>query len=157
MVVRFKKGWESHTLTCIREDGSSTWSKVSPATIFHDLGHYAVESVLGYQSAFYGLVKNGFNIEDFEAPREERKRELMPKNLPTEALVTEHLVNLLLVYIDNFDAISFSNTLCNVLKEARLPKLEIYTQDLEKIFIEYKRLRESWNILHPGEAINLDF
>ena len=43
-----------------RADGTTTWQKrTGPTAEFfavHDLTHYAVETVLGYRRAFYGLV-----------------------------------------------------------------------------------------------------
>lgn len=79
----------SASLTCTRSDGSTTWQrqKGSIALVFpqHDLTHYAVETTLGYRGGFYGLVAEGWNIEDFAAP--------WPRGpIPTEALEVELIV-----------------------------------------------------------------
>jgi hypothetical protein len=61
----------------------------------HDLCHFAVEITLQFKNGFYGLIDRGFNISDFELPRNERPLELIPANLPLEAQQTEFIVNLL--------------------------------------------------------------
>ena len=55
-------------LRCIRADGSVTWQKQSErhAVHFthHDLTHFAIETTLGYEQGFFGLIASGWNIED---------------------------------------------------------------------------------------------
>ena len=55
-------------LRCTRADGSVTWQKqsVRHAAHFthHDLTHFAVETTLGYEQGFFGLIASGWNIED---------------------------------------------------------------------------------------------
>jgi hypothetical protein len=55
-------------LCCTRADGSTTWQKQPErhAVHFahHDLTHYAVETILGYEQGFYGLIAAGWNIEE---------------------------------------------------------------------------------------------
>jgi hypothetical protein len=72
-----------------RADGSTTWQKrAGPTAEFfavHDRTHYAVETVLGYPRAFYGLVAEGWDLTDFGAP--------WPRGpLPDEALPAEVIV-----------------------------------------------------------------
>ena len=58
-------------LRCIRENGSVTWQKQSErhAVHFthHDLTHLAIETTLGYEQGFFGLIASGWNIEDTKA------------------------------------------------------------------------------------------
>jgi len=57
----------SGVLRCRREDGSVTWQKQTKhAAHFavHDLTHYAVETVLGYRRGFFGLIAEGWDVED---------------------------------------------------------------------------------------------
>lgn len=55
-------------LRVIREDGSETWQKQTErhAAFFalHDLTHLAVETELGYQRAFFGLLAEGWSMDD---------------------------------------------------------------------------------------------
>ena len=54
-------------LRCTRKDGSVTWQKQTKHAAhfaLHDLTHYAVESTLGCRQGFFGLVAEGWDIED---------------------------------------------------------------------------------------------
>jgi len=73
LTIRFKRHPDgSASLTCVRRDGSATWQRQKGAlgAVFppHDLTHYAVETTLGYRHGFYGLIADGWNIEDFAKP-----------------------------------------------------------------------------------------
>lgn len=79
-------------LRCVRRDGSVTWQKQAGvhAEFFpgHDLTHFAVESELGTTAAFYGLIADGWDIDETTG-----KGARGP--LPPEAVVVEHIVGLL--------------------------------------------------------------
>src|SRR5205809_153857 len=87
-----KRGEEDHIISCKRKDGTTTWMHSSSFFVQHDLCHYAVETVLGLRNAFYGMLADGTDITDFELPKEERNIALS-----TEALLAEHLVNILMI------------------------------------------------------------
>lgn len=63
-----KKGNGSGVLRCVRAEGSVTWQKQTDrhAAFFalHDLTHFAVETTLGYRRGFFGLIAEGWEIED---------------------------------------------------------------------------------------------
>ena len=63
-----KRADRAGVLACTRADGSQTWQKQSTRTAahfaLHDLTHYAVESTLGYENGFFGLIASGWEIED---------------------------------------------------------------------------------------------
>ena len=67
MQIRFTKGKDKpDTLHCIRADGSETWTRLKQGFgAQHDLAHYAVETVLGFDQAFFGLLAQGRSIEEF--------------------------------------------------------------------------------------------
>lgn len=95
MIIRFKKGKNRHkhrpdTLTCIRDDGTVTWTHIHRGFVQHDFAHYVVETTLGFQNAFFGLVAKGYDIPDFSLPTSER-----PFKIPKEAMVAEPIVALL--------------------------------------------------------------
>lgn len=90
MEIHFKKGKDGQdAIRCIRADGSSTWARLYPSFIGHDLAHYAVETVLQLKQSFFGLVQSGWNITEFE------DRHKTKEGLPLEAVQTEFMVNLL--------------------------------------------------------------
>jgi hypothetical protein len=86
-----KKADGGGALTCTRDDGSVTWQPQHRHAAFfatHDLTHYAVETVLHLDDAFYGLVARGWEIDDFNPP--------YPRGpIPSRALFAELLVGLL--------------------------------------------------------------
>ena len=79
-------------LRCVRADGSETWQRQEgrQGAFFplHDLTHYAVETVLPVRLGFFGLIADGWEIEDTTG-----KGARGP--LPPEAVLVEHLVGLL--------------------------------------------------------------
>ncbi len=87
VLIRFQKGKDKpDVLTCVRDDGSQTWTRLQPGFgAQHDLAHYAVETTLGFDGAFYGLLAAGRAIEDF-AETEDR-RWMGEEALKTEAVV----------------------------------------------------------------------
>lgn len=66
--VQLTKRVGGGVLNCIRADGTVTWqTQDGPPGLFfpyHDLTHYAVEIVLGFRHAFYGLLADGWTIDD---------------------------------------------------------------------------------------------
>jgi hypothetical protein len=56
-------------LTAVRAGGSTTWQRqdgqLGRFFPLHDLTHYAVETVLGFRRAFYGLLADGWDLSDF--------------------------------------------------------------------------------------------
>lgn len=68
MLIRFmkRKIGDSHLLVCIREDGSAAWQKSFQSFfIEHDLMHYSVETILELKDAFFGMVEQGYDLDDF--------------------------------------------------------------------------------------------
>jgi hypothetical protein len=78
-------------LRCTRPDGSVTWQKQSDRHALHftmhDLTHFAVETMLGYQRGFFGLIAEGWNVEDTTGKGARGK-------LPEEAGEVESIVGL---------------------------------------------------------------
>ena len=73
LTIRFKKNRDgTAAFSCTRADGTVTWQRhqAAHARFFprHDLTHYAVEMVLGHRRGFYGLVAEGWDLEDFGTP-----------------------------------------------------------------------------------------
>lgn len=76
LVVRIKKKTDgSAALSCVRADGTTTWQRqegqLGRFFPLHDLTHLAVETVLGFRRAFFGLLAEGWDMSDFGKP--ERK------------------------------------------------------------------------------------
>ncbi len=159
MIIQFKKHRsKANTLSCIRADGSLTWTSMYPGIEAHDLGHYAVETTMKFQNAFYGLVAKGSNIEDFELPREERPTEVVPDNLSAEALISEHLVNLLMVKAQQPEAIRLLPSLQKILKDNAIPfPTTLNEQKMTEIWELFLKLLQQWQTLAVGEILELEF
>lgn len=159
MRIQIKKNHSKPcVLTCIRDDGSITWSKLHQGTEAHDLAHYAVEKVLEFDQAFFGLLNKGYEIGDFELPRDKRPTDLQPTNLHESALQTEHIVNLLTIeFFNTGEDDNFLKTLESILAENQLPWPEGLTEDaLKKIRAVFSELLYRWGALGDGEALELE-
>lgn len=156
--ITLKKGIQKPSvLTIYRTDGTLTWSKLHKGLETHDIAHYAVESTLGFTKAFYGIINDGYAIQDFEVPKVQRKDAVKPENLHPEALITEHIVNLLEVELLNsgFND-NFLEELKSILIQNTLPFPDNLNSDsLLKIRKAYHELYNEWLALNEGEELSL--
>ncbi len=160
MIIALKKRkHKPSTLSCTRTDGSVSWTKLQRGVETHDLAHFAVETTLGFTGAFYGIIARGFDISDFELPREQRPQTLIPANLPEQAIQTEHIVNLLQIeFFNSGEDPDFISTLRSALaaKNIRFPEnLDQY--ELENIRSRFGELLMQWRSLGEGETMELEF
>lgn len=156
MVIRFKKGknqskHKPDTLTCIRDDGSATWTHLHRGFVQHDFAHYVVETTLGSENAFFGLVAKGYDIPDFSEPKAER-----PFEIPEEAIDTEPVVALL--QADLLEGLGYSSDSDGIFRDhsASLP-VGITDKQLEIMRQKLRALLERWNEMQPGESMALQF
>lgn len=152
--ISIKKSFSKPSiLTIIRSDDSSTWSKLRIGMETHDLAHYAVEKVLNFTSAFYGIINKGFNISDFELPKEQR-----PNLITPESLVTEHIVNLLEVeFLNSGNNHNFIEDLKQILSDNNLPfPNNLNSETLINIRDVYQKLVLKWKALKDDEILNLE-
>jgi len=159
MRIRFQKGKDKpDTLSCIRDggataDGSRTWTRLQPGFgAQHDLAHYAVETVLGFDGAFYGLLAQGRAIEEF-ADTEDRSW------MGDQALQAEAVVMALQYELaGTADPDAFADTVeesCRGQGTGVPPGLTP-----EAVTAMRRRLMElwlRWRALPPGEALELEF
>lgn len=151
MYIRFKKGKNQHkhkpdTLTCIRDDGSVTWTHVHRGFVLHDFAHYVVETTLGLQNVFFGLVAKGYDIPDFSLPKSER-----PFKIPKEAVDAEPIVALL--HAEHWE--SFPEPL---LKPGSndLPT-NITSEQVNTMRQKMRKLVMQWQTISPGKSMGLQF
>jgi hypothetical protein len=167
LTIRFKRH-PDHTasLTCTRRDGSVTWQrqrgKLGAVFPPHDLTHYAVEQTLGYQHGFYGLIADGWAIEDFAKP--------WPRGpIPVEAQEVEVIVG----FFDterrgNFGLTSesFQDHVQRYLAARRSTKgaavalcaiRPLSDEDLDRVRSLRSEMLDRWWSVLPGESLELDF
>jgi hypothetical protein len=133
-------------LRCIRPDGSVTWQKQTRHAghfAMHDLTHFAVETVLRYRRGFFGLIAEGWDIEDTtgKGPR---------GALPAEAIEVERIVGL-------FDSergagVLWTEDEFNAFAPRALTAAEI--QEIRKLRSVFSG---RWSNTGPGEKLELRF
>ncbi|MBL8219120.1 MAG: hypothetical protein JNL62_07815 [Bryobacterales bacterium] len=137
----------SGVLRCTRADGSVTWQKQSGrhAAFFalHDLTHYAVETVLGYRRGFFGLVAEGWEMEDTTGKGNRG-------TLPPEAVEVEHLVGL-------FDAQRGSGSVWTADEFNAFSHRPLTEQQLHAILARRAELFRQWGGVAAGQALTLMF
>ena len=148
-------GGQQGTLKCVRDDGTSTWQPSTAYFAFHDLIHFAVETVLGYTEAFYGVVAAGKGLDEFGSRQGQ-------KDLYTcQEAWAESIVGLLQwpgvsggidltegEFFEQLNAI-FANHKCNA------PDVTIV--QLRKIRRTMSDLHEQWNLVPPGDTMEITF
>ena len=146
-----KKADGSGVLRCVRDDGSVTWQKQTDrhAAYFslHDLTHFAVETTLGYRRGFFGLIAEGWDIEDTTG-----KGARGP--LPKEAAEAEMMVGVfsseraggVIWTVDEFN------------EAAAMTGVRALSFD-EIVRVKKKRseLFQQWSAVEPGGTLELQF
>ena len=127
--------------------------------LVHDLAHYTVETELKFKNAFFGLLAFGWNIEDFEKPKASRPSALWPQNLPEEAIITEHVVNIVLTGLQPASGKkALFYALKSILKENKLDCPKALTlENFGKIQDRLTNLIHQWQSLKDGEFLELAF
>jgi hypothetical protein len=143
---------------CVRADGSATWQRQEgrQAAFFphHDLSHYAVESELGFRSGFYGLIAEGWELEETGGKGDRG-------TLPVEAVAVEHLAGVL----DLERAGGVEWTAADVNRHAaafaasggRPPPRAVTDAELARVRARVLELFARWRGLPPGATLELSF
>jgi hypothetical protein len=155
MLIQLKKGRDGPaTLACVRADGSRTWGKEHPFFPVHDLTHCAVESVLGFDQAFFGLIATGWDVDDFAKPGASRR-------MPFQAIIAEHVVGVL----DRERALTVPLSVAEFNKTvvASLPpaQRDAFTPLSEAQLSQVRELRQTiearWHALPAGATLVVEF
>lgn len=151
MLIRLKKTSDgSSVLSCVRADGSTTWQRNEgrKGRFFplHDLTHYAVETVLGHRRGFFGLVNEGWNLEDFGSPW---PRGPMPADMdPSEAIVG---------LLDAERAQGTRLTAATFRESYPAGLASLTDEHLDEVRARRAELFALWDALPPGETLELKF
>lgn len=141
-------------LICTRPDGTQTMAETIVGAE-HDLTHFAVETTLGFQHAFFGLLADGMNIEDFNVAAASTKIDI-----PPEAGATEFIVGLLESELTSgtpfpdFNA-ELHRAMANTRKPTPAPTIS--DADLATMRRRVIDLKMRWRSLRVGETIELDW
>jgi len=160
LTIRIKKKTDGNAaLSCTRADGSVTWQRQegSSGAFFplHDLTHYSVETVLGFQRAFYGLVALGWDISRFGEPG-------IKNEIPEEALLAEVIVGFFDVeratgVIGSADDFNWKIQTFFENAKAPVPSFRMTDDSLSHIRSVREELFAKWRALPPGETLALAF
>jgi hypothetical protein len=153
-----KRTGGSATLRCKRADGSIAWQKQDgPNARFfplHDLTHYAVETVLRSTHGFFGLIADGWEIDDTTG-----KGARGP--LPDEALAIEQIVGILDAERASDTALSASEFNKYSAEYAALhgtpPPNTLTDEQLGRVRSLRDEMHQRWFLLAPGETVELSF
>src|SRR5437016_2614514 len=143
-------------LTCIRDDGTMTYSKSRHGEYFarHDLMHYAVETTLGFREGFFGLIAAGRSIPSFSEPG-------TAATLPAQALHAELMVGQLdqeFAFSSPLDVEEFNAMLATSITQAGLPVLPaLSAKDLSAIRSRYSALLAEYLAIPDSQWLELDF
>ena len=145
-------------LRCVRADGSITWQRNDDqnARFFplHDLTHYAVETELSFPRGFFGLIAEGWNIE-------ETTGKTARGALPNEALEVEYLVSAFSAERAGgaiASAAEFNQLAATFASAKGMPPPRLLSdEDLARVRARFDELAVSWRALAPGQALELVF
>ncbi len=155
MQIRFQKGTDGpSTMRCLRDDGTETWTTLKSITPHHDLTHYAVETTLGFRGAFYGLIAQGWNIDDFTT----RLADGSFRAMPEEAMHAESLVILLQGEYasgrEQEELVGLAGLSCSA-HDVAAP--EVSPAQLAAVRSRLQECCGQWNHLMPGDTLELPF
>lgn len=158
MKIRIAKRADgSGLLRCDRLNGTSTWQKQTKHAVFfttHDLTHFAVEIVLGYRRGFFGLVAEGWDIDDTTGkgargplPQDAAEVELVVGLLDSErasgSLMTAHEFNGFLK--------------AKAADSGRQPRRPISADELLQVRARRAELLRAWSDVAPGGELTLEW
>ncbi len=158
--IRLKRRADgSAAITCERDDGTVTWQRQegSLGLVFpsHDLTHYSVETALGYDYGFFGLVADGWDFADFASP--------WPRGpVPKEALEVELIVGLL----DMQRRMLADWTAAELLEQGKfyvegqggkVPLPVLTDEMLDRVRALRSDVFARWAAIAPGDALELSF
>ena len=136
----------SGVLRCTREDGSVTWHKETRHAghfALHDLTHYSVETVLGYRRGFFGLIAEGWDVDDTTGKGARGA-------LPAEAIEVERIVGL-------FDSERGSCSLWTAAEFNEFTPRRLTEAEIQRVRSLRATLFEQWFAIPSGQSMELEF
>jgi len=145
-------------LRCTRDDGSVTWQKQTarnaPHFALHDLTHFAVESALGFGCGFFGLIAQGWEIDDTTGKG-------LRGPVPAEAAEVEALVGTFdseRAASEIWPAADFNQMAAlHASNNSRLAPRQLTEDDLARVRALRSELFTRWSALPAGSSLKLTF
>ena len=164
MLIRLKKTSDGVVMTCLREGHAPEIQRTAHDGFFalHDLLHYAVETTLGFDEAFLGLIASGWTFENFTRRDDPRFRPL-----PPQALAAEHIVNLFSLALrealpQDQELVELlteeiNRDLAAAMRDSGIAVPTLAAGDVATITKTFDELSRRWAALPVGDALELDF
>lgn len=147
MQIEIVKGADSTgLLRCTRKDGSVAWQKQQKHSAFfalHDLTHFAVEITLGYRRGFFGLISEGWELDDASGKGP-------PEPTPNEASEVERIVGL-------FDSERASSTLWTADEFNAFAPRPLTVDEIRRVRALRADLFRRWSEVLSGQSLRLTF
>lgn len=145
-------------LRCIRSDRSITWQKQEgrQAAFFplHDLTHFAVETMLEFRHGFFGLIADGWEIDETTG-----KGRRGP--LPQQAVTVEHLVGFFDIERATGEAWSAQEYATQLAMRGLISAGEapawLTDTALDRVRVRRRELFAEWAAVPPGAQLHLTF
>jgi len=159
VLIEFTKRADGRTvLRCVRADGSVTWQRNDDqnARFFplHDLTHYAVETELGFARGFFGLIAEGWNID-------ETTGKTARGALPDEAIEVEYIVSAFSAERAGgatAPSAEFNQLAATFASAKGMPSpRELLDEDLARVRSRFEELAMKWHALAQGQKLQLVF
>lgn len=163
MLIRMKKVPDGVVLSCVRAGASAAVQGSGHSGFFtmHDLMHFAVETTLGFNRAFFGLMAEGWTFETFGNREDPRRRQI-----PAEAIWSEHIVGILMREsrdvagdADLVEALTeeLNRELRSELAKAGVLPYVVGAAKIGEVLRAYQDLEHRWRQLPTGEHLELGF
>ncbi len=160
MRIEIKKGQQGpDLLKCIRKDGSVCEAELSTGSAYHDLAHFVVKSNTGNQEGFWGRIAEGYSIEEYALPNEQRAFQISETGYHAEFLAT---LLQTAIALGNPTASGFDSAYTDMLRKSataqNIPFPTIPNSDVLSEWIEKgQALTKKWKELAAGEMLVLKF
>ena len=155
MIIQLtKNGAKPNIIKYIRDNGTETWMYIDDFFVRHDISHFILESVLGYHTAFNGMINQGMDIRDFE--NKEKRAALA---VTDEAYYAENLANLFLIEIVQGEFSDFNTVQQDafVSWNNQFPEICLADDKITQIRFQLRELLHQWEKLPEGEKMELIF
>jgi hypothetical protein len=149
-----KQNGKPHTIRYTRDNGTETWMHASDYFVRHDLSHFVLESVLGYTTAFNGMINQGMDIHAFE-----NRGMRLSLNISAEAWYAENMANLFFMETVQGETPDFNALQQSAFKEMEtgLPVITLTDEAIAAVRAELRVQLKAWEQLPEGETLSLIF
>lgn len=160
LTIRIKKKSDgSAALSCTRADGSVTWQRqegqLGRFFPLHDLTHYCVETVLGFDRGFFGLLAEGWDISDFG--KAENRSQVFAEAGLVEVIVGMFDLERATGIRGDAEDMAAKIALYYDSRELPRPDVVVTQRQIDDVRALRSALFERWAELPVGEAMEVEF